>query len=69
MPDSLSDDPLGQEGLDAGDAAESEAEVGAEAGAAASAAPTWEQASALVGEVYAGFEEQAPTLTVALALT
>ena len=45
MPDSLSDDPLGQEGADAGDAAGSEAEAGAEAGAAASAAPTWEQAS------------------------
>ena len=45
MPDSLSDDPLGQEGAGAGDAAESEAEAGAEAGAAASAAPTWEQAS------------------------
>jgi hypothetical protein len=61
VPDSLSDDPLGQDGSEGSGEVEAEAEAEAEAGAAAAAAaaPTWEQASGLVGEVYAGFEEQA----------
>ena len=61
VPDSLSDDPLGQDGSEGGGEAEADAEAEAEAGAAAAAAaaPTWEQASGLVGEVYAGFEDQA----------
>ena len=74
LPDSLSDNPLGQDSPEGGNEASVGARAGAGAGVAAgaradaaaaaataatAAAPTWEQASGLVAAVYAGFEEQA----------